>query len=1534
MKMKLKLKGKTLFSFFMILSLILSSFGFGLSTERTYADEDQSQSFPTGEGLAIAEGHLRIHYNGNIEGMGLWFWGDVAEPSDGWSSGASAFDPVQADSYGHFVDVRLSEGAKKVGFLVVHRTSGEKEGGDKNLNLLSPEVNEVWIKSGSDQVFSYEPVDLPEDTVRIHYTRDDQNYDSYGLWLWGDVAFPSDGWPGGATPFVAGQTDRYGAYVDIPLKSNAKKINFLVVNRNNGDEKDGGDKAFSLIDRYNRLWIKQGDNNVYVSPYGEVPVGLVSAEVLSESKLLLGFTMADGLDPESLKNELAIKDSEGNEISAVQANIASASTVEVEVTGGSLLKHLPLSVTYSGRTVAASTGWRMLDEVFYYDRNDLGATYHDGGVTFKLWAPTASSVTASVYDKDDATRYIGSIDLDLGEQGVWAAEAVPSDFQTSDLKGYFYQYHVTNQGVTKAVLDPYAKSMAPFRVDTSGRAGSDGDLVGKAAIVDLNGTDPEGYGYAQIDDYEQREDAVVWEIHVRDFTSDPSIEGDLTGRWGSYKAFSDKLDYLKSLGVTHIQLLPVMAWYYGDEMDMGERELAYSAQGNQYNWGYDPHNYFSPDGAYSENPADPQLRIEELKGLIDAVHEAGMGVILDVVYTHMAKADFLNDIVPGYYAWKDANGNNVGGFGNNLATNHKMAEKLMVDSVKYWFDEYKIDGMRWDMMGDATYEAVQHAYDEAAKINPDALFIGEGWRTFSGGIAEPVLDGHGATQDWMNQTDNVGVFSDEIRNELKSGFGSEGEPRFITDGARSIESIFNNIKAQPSNTPADDPGDIVSYIEAHDNLPLYDVIAQSIKKDPAIPANDLEIHKRIRLGNLLVMTSQGTAFLHAGQEYGRTKQWKGDGVPEQKYHELKDESGNTFGYFVHDSYDSSDAINMFDWSKATDSEMFPVNHVTREYTSGLIALRKSTDAFTLGDSKLVNQNVTLINSPEIADNDKIIAYKNKATDGSGNYYVFVNADSVSRNLTLQENLAGGKVLVDNDEAGALGVSEPSGFLLTSSSITLEPLTAVIIHKQAEGGNPGNPDPGNGEGGNGSTGSVSSGSGSQPARDSSLDSLKKRLDALPTGEAKALEAIMQELEILGTVKAFEGKDKDGNSILKIDPEQLQLALDRLKKALDLSKQKLDGMTGLLNQIYTGAAVVIEAVGQSGDVFELTLPGTFLTKLKDAGVTLKVRTANAYASIAPGTGPAGIDIAALKEVTLRFAEVGGKESQSLLSSAGIEGRELKQIGKLFSLTGYTIDGSGIRSDITAFDKFVKLSLLLTPEEMMKLGDKRKSGVFQLDGDDPVQFRGGKFNGGTVSFNALHTGTYSVMESNKTFKDAAKSWAKEYIEILVARGIADGIDGEHFAPQTAVTRGQMAAFLGRTLQLEKTVGSAPFTDVGADAYYRGFVIALKQAGIISGYEDGTFRPDQVVTREEMLTMVMKGYEYATGLTPAGLPEENHSIVEAFADEGQISKFARDSVEAASKLGLISGMPEGRFAPQELATRDQAAKVLIMLMELTGQF
>lgn len=1388
------------------------------------SDHSVNASFTVPQDLKpVPDGHLRIHYqrtDGDYEPYGVWLWGDVEAPSQNWPSGATPFPAGQADSYGAYVDIPLKADAKSVGFLIVNRSQGDKDGGDKTFTLTTPEMNEVFVRQGDNTVYPYEPVDLPANTLRIHYVRNDGNYGNYGAWLWDDVAEPSVNWPSGASPFAG--TDRYGVYADIALKENAKKIGFLIVDRILGDAgKDGGDKSFAFLDKYNQVWVRTGDNNVYISPYWELPVGLIAAEVLSEGKVLLNFSTTEGLNAETLKNELSIQDRSGNPVPIHDVAVTGESTVEVYV--NLTLDQVPLSITYAGKTVSAASGWRMLDELYAYNGNDLGAVYQSGDVTFKLWAPTASSVVVNVYGKEDPTKWIGSANLAKGAHGVWSAQVTAESLGVADLRGYYYQYEVTNNGVTKRVLDPYAKSMAPFRVDTTGAPGPDGDTVGKAAIVDLSGTDPEGFDFADIEGYEKREDAVIWEVHVRDFTSDPSIDGDLNGKtWGTFEAFKQKLDYIKSLGVTHVQLLPVMAWYYGDELNMKTRELKYSARNNEYNWGYDPHNYFSPDGAYSEDPTDPELRIRELKSLIDAIHDAGMGVILDVVYTHMAKADFLNDIVPNYYFFQDANGNFIGGFGNNLATSHKMAEKLMIDSVKYWFEEYKIDGMRFDMMGDATYESIQNAYNAAAAINPNALFIGEGWRTFSGHLSDPSLAGKGADQDWMDKTDDVAVFSDEIRNELKSGFGSEGEPRFITGGARNIQTIFNNIKGQPSNTRHDDPGDMVQYIAAHDNLTLHDVIAQSIKKDPAVPANEEEIHKRIRLGNALILTSQGIAFLHAGQEHGRTKQWLDTGVPEQKYHELKDENGQPFvhPYFIHDSYDSSDAINKFDWTRATDAGLYPVNNLTRAYTAGLIELRKSSEAFRLGDKALVDSNVRLIDAPEIGENDKIIAYMSKSTGGSGHFYVFVNADDVSRKVTLSENLTGATVVVDNDEAGATAVDDPTGFTLTANAITLEPLTAVVLRKDSERTESGTT-PGSG-----------TGTGSDNSQIISEDALNK-------GE-------------------------NGKVVIPVDKETVLLPLDAARMLAGNQLELKSGAISLGLPSELLAAVQKKASESGMENGRIAL--TFAPLSKEETVQLVQPLNTEHTDVKPASAayeftlsiiaPDGrtIPVAEFDHPIVLAIEFADDANEDLLGIYFVG-----DDGKLEYIGG-TVIGNVITAEIRHFSKYAALEYTKT------FGDVSAKhwafGKIQalaakhiLSGVSDTRFEPARNMTRAEFVSALVRALGISPEGKSEYADVPDdAWYSSYVATASRLGIVQGRGASRFAPDDPISREEMAIMIVRAYETKTGQKVTPaakkssFADRGAiSAWAVPHVDTAAKIGLIQGRGNGQFAPKDFMTRAE---------------------------------------------------------------------------------------
>lgn len=439
-----------------------------------------------------------------------------------------------------------------------------------------------------------------------------------------------------------------------------------------------------------------------------------------------------------------------------------------------------------------------------------------------------------------------------------------------------------------------------------------------------------------------------------------------------------------------------------------------------------------------------------MKQLVKAIHDKGMGVTLDVVYNHTNKTHIFEDLEPHYYHFMDRDGTPRESFGGGrLGTTHAMSRRILVDSITHWVKEYKVDGFRFDMMGDHDAESIQLAYDAASELNPSVLMIGEGWRTYAGD--EDDEDVMAADQDWMQHTDGVGSFSDDFRNELKSGFMNEGEPSFLTGGPRSVQRLFDNLTANPHNFTATEPGDVVPYIEAHDNLPLHDVIAIALKKDPDF--NQEEIHKRIRLGNLLVLTAQGTAFLHAGQEYGRTKQFRDDAFTERVSKEqtpdrsifVTDADGEPFTYpsFIDDSVYATDAVNKFDWKKALEKETYPFSTATQAYTKGLIALRRSTDAFRKATMEDIAASVFRLDIPEISEEDLVIAYR--ADDANGDsYFVFVNADERERDFTIDTDLTGAEIIVDAETAGTEKISQPSGVSVTNEKVTLEPLTAAVL----------------------------------------------------------------------------------------------------------------------------------------------------------------------------------------------------------------------------------------------------------------------------------------------------------------------------------------------------------------------------------------------------------------------------------------------------------------------------------------------------------
>ena len=1001
----------------------------------------------------IEDNYFRIHVKKlpeeNKDSQGLWTWDDVEKPSENWPNGALSFKDAKKDDYGYYLDVKLKgEQAKKISFLI-NNTAGKNLTGDKSIEKLAPKMNEAWLDQ-DHKVFSYEP--QPAGTIRVNYYRTDGNYDKKSLWYWGDVKNPSSGeWPNG-TDFTA--TGKYGRYIDIPLKDAAKDLGFLLLDRNKqGDDVKirKEDYKFTDLKNHSQIFLKDDDETIYTNPYYVHDIRMTGAQHVGTSSIESSFSTLVGAKKEDILKHSSITDYQGNKVTITDVEVDETGKKVTYIGDFSDTQH-PYTVSYNSDRFTTRSSWRLKDESYSYD-GPLGATLKEDGkrVDLTLWSPSADKVSVVVYDKKDPEKVVGTVALEKGEKGTWKQTLNEnSGLGISNYTGYYYHYQIERQGKTVLALDPYAKSLAAWNSD-------DAHKVAKAAFVDPAKLGPQDLTYGKIRNFKSREDAVIYEAHVRDFTSDPAIAKDLTKPFGTFEAFIEKLDYLKNLGVTHIQLLPVLSYYFVNELKNHERLSDYASSNSNYNWGYDPQNYFSLTGMYSSNPKNPEKRIAEFKNLINEIHKRGMGAILDVVYNHTAKVDIFEDLEPNYYHFMDADGTPRTSFGGGrLGTTHYMTKRLLVDSIKYLVDTYKVDGFRFDMMGDHDAASIEEAYKAARALNPNLIMLGEGWRTYAGDENMPTK---AADQDWMKHTDTVAVFSDDIRNNLKSGYPNEGQPAFITGGKRDVNTIFKNLIAQPTNFEADSPGDVIQYIAAHDNLTLFDIIAQSIKKDPSKAENYAEIHRRLRLGNLMVLTAQGTPFIHSGQEYGRTKQFRdpayktpvAEDKQPNKSHLLRDKDGNPFDYpyFIHDSYDSSDAINKFDWTKATDRKAYPENVKSHDYMKGLIALRQSTDAFRLKSLQDIKDRVHLITVPGqngVEKEDVVIGYQITAPNGDI-YAVFVNADEKAREFNLGTaftHLRNAEVLADENQAGPVGIANPKGLEWTEKGLKLNALTATVL----------------------------------------------------------------------------------------------------------------------------------------------------------------------------------------------------------------------------------------------------------------------------------------------------------------------------------------------------------------------------------------------------------------------------------------------------------------------------------------------------------
>ena len=543
--------------------------------------------------------------------------------------------------------------------------------------------------------------------------------------------------------------------------------------------------------------------------------------------------------------------------------------------------------------------WKTLFENVPFHRENyytgpLGPDYTPGGTCLRLWAPTAEAVTVTLYHKGDGGAVLGTEPLVRGAHGVW------SIWLPGEQHGRYYTFAVTVNGITRETGDPYARAVGVNGV--------------RSMIVDLARTAPSGWE-RDVRPAIPPAQRAVWEVSVRDFSQD-AASGVRPAWRGKYMAFTQQgttlhgdgihptcLNYLKRLGVKYVQLMPIFDFGSVDEAKPLLR---------QYNWGYDPTNFNVPEGSYSTDPTRGEVRIRECREMIAALHTAGIGVVMDVVYNHTYRTENpLNNTVPYYFFRQNADGSfsNGSGCGNEFASERPMARRYLIDSILYWAKEYHIDGFRFDLMGlyDAeSINAVRAALD-ALPGGRDILLYGEPWQ---GGASQlHRYEANKANLAMLNE--RVGIFCDDTRDAIKGGCFDAREPGYVEGKPGSFWDIGAAVAAwcRSDRLPPHAPSQIVSYVSAHDNFTLWDKLLCVRYEKPEFTARDTVALAQNRLAAGIYLTSFGLPFMQAGEEFARTKKGVGN------------------------SYRSSPALNRLDWNRA---EQY---HALVDYYRGLLALR-------------------------------------------------------------------------------------------------------------------------------------------------------------------------------------------------------------------------------------------------------------------------------------------------------------------------------------------------------------------------------------------------------------------------------------------------------------------------------------------------------------------------------------------------------------------------------------------------------------------
>ena len=778
------------------------------------------------------------------------------------------------------------------------------------------------------------------------------------LWIWNDfdpsATAECKDWntkPGGFK--ITGKNGDF-KYADIKLLDAPQQVGFIVRDKENNKLSGKEDIIYLFPAKYNEIFLKAGGGTIYIdSNFKTEPSAMITGEN-TISATIKGITLS--------KENTKVFEADGT----TEIEIASISGGEISVSK-SLKETGTVYVQYSDEKGidkrVANFDPKLIDEWFVVNKEEIETFGYKNGV-FTTWAPLSSSAKVLLFENaDDAVSGTGykvaaEIPMNRSKNGTWKTENVSSTVGSNK----YYKYSFFTNGVQYDVCDIWAKSASKNSV--------------ASAVEELksngNYKNPFGNNGSETKKYN---DAVIYEMHITDWSQAfrSSVKKDMPGTFKEITAaLGTKGDgrfgqHLRELGVTHVQILPMFEYAVATKSvkngkDADDKDIIESSENdNAYNWGYNPYNWNTPESRYVQNMKDGSDAVEQMREMINAFHDAGISVIMDVVYNHTSgtgDGSIYDKTVPKYFYRLDSQGkySNGSGCGNETASEHAMVRKYMIDSLSHWMKDYHINGFRFDLMGLHDQDTMKEIYTELSSIDKNVLVYGEPWDAGSNASQKPL-----ATSAIAEGTCGVGAFDDDFRDAVKGGEYSGFQLGQVQSANSDSKIVSGLIGANNGRNSTGISGLALHYAECHDNYTLFDKLVYSTiaplsgefaeRFESAYNAvmadeNKLElIKKEEKLAAAYVLLSQGTPFINGGQEFMRTKKGNPDSY-------AADKKGGVF-------WDNIDDCNAIDLKmKKTYSDVYDVYR-------GLIALRRNYNAFTDGTkstAKTLAKGVTLYNA--------------------------------------------------------------------------------------------------------------------------------------------------------------------------------------------------------------------------------------------------------------------------------------------------------------------------------------------------------------------------------------------------------------------------------------------------------------------------------------------------------------------------------------------------------------------------------------------